>query len=140
MSIRPYILDASVAVKWFFPTEENHHKAVQALELISTNANQYIVPNFFFLEVSAVVLRKSLLDQKFVKRALRATIDLEIITVPIDNKLLLTAISLAAKHSLTLYDSIYLTLAREVNGRWLTADKKAVSKLPAKDYLLLANL
>lgn len=139
MSIRPYVLDASVAVKWFFPTEENHENALEALDLISENANQYIVPDLFFLELSAVILRKSLFDQKFTKDALKRVIDLEIITIPVDNKLLLVAISLSAKYSIALYDSIYLTIAREVNGSWLTADKKAVSKLPAKDFLLLTN-
>ena len=90
MSIRPYILDASVAVKWFFPSEEDHEKSLKVLDLIAEEASQFVLHDFFFIEFSAVVLRKSLFDSKFTKDALgksrrvtksRATVTIENIKV-----------------------------------------------------------
>lgn len=140
MNIRPYILDASVAVKWFFETEVLHDKALEVLNLITEETNQFVVHDFFFIEFSAVVLRKSLFDSKFTKDSFRALKALDIITIPIDNKIHNEGISIATKYQLQLYDALYLTVAKTVNGRWLTADKKATRNLVAKDFLLLEEI
>lgn len=140
MSIRPYILDASVAVKWFFPSEEDHEKSLKVLDLIAEEASQFVLHDFFFIEFSAVVLRKSLFDSKFTKDALQTLEALAIITIPLDRKIQHEAIILAAKYKLMLYDALYLAITKMINGRWLTADQKAVRNLGKKDYLLLKEI
>ena len=55
------VVDASVALKWFFhvqPDEENSAQALQILEHLDNGAIRLLQPPHFLAEVTAVLARK----------------------------------------------------------------------------------
>lgn len=54
-----FVLDASVAISWFFPdTPENHRYAAAVLDAIREEAPTIVVPDLFHCEVAEFLLRR----------------------------------------------------------------------------------
>jgi len=132
-----WVLDASIAVKWFFKDEIEFEKANLVLNNLIEDPDTFMVPELFYLELSAVLIRKANFDADFVNSSMESIYELGIPTVPAGQELLQKAIALACRFKISLYDSIYAALAESVNGKWLTADKKACHKLEKETSHLL---
>ncbi len=125
-----FVLDASVAVKWFYRSEIGHQEAAEILRKIGDQPEMVIVPDLFFIEMAAVLVRKSKWTKSFVNNALQTVIDLGFQILPTAGGFLLKASALACEYGISVYDSIYVVTAKEVGGVWLTADKEAARRLP----------
>lgn len=134
-----YILDASIAVKWFFEDEAHSEQATKALHHLVEHPDSYFVPELFYLEVAAVLVKKSGGNAKFSSLALEKLYALGIRTIPFGTEAILKSVNLACKLGLSVYDGIYIISAELMGSRWLTSDEKAVRKLPKSRYLLLSQ-
>ena len=76
------VLDASVAAKWFFHDEPNVILARHVLSNIEVSTEQFLVPDLFFIELNAVLIKKSEYDFHFVKKAMELILRLGLRTVP----------------------------------------------------------
>lgn len=132
-----FILDASIAVKWFFSNEPNENIAKTVLGRLIDNPDIFCVPDLFYLEVSAVLTRKSGRDQEFCNTALEKLYQLGIRTVPTGQELLQKAITSSCELDISVYDMVYLVTAEFMKAKWLTADEKAVKKVPKSRCLSL---
>lgn len=135
----PFVLDASIAVKWFFNDEPLAVDAKNVLADLIEKPKNFIVPMLFFIEVSAVLIKKTKWDSKFTERALTHIYDLGIVTIPFGKTLHDEAISIAHDYKISFYDAIYVSTAKAFNGRWLTADIKATTQIPATHTMLLKD-
>lgn len=126
-----YIVDASVAIKWFLP--EIHSDAA-----LHARQGQYQLhsPAFMFLELGNV-LTKKIRRQELSPTEGDAILN-ELKHLPLqrhaDDQLFPTAYRLALDTHRSLYDCLYLALAEVVDGILITADLKFYTTLANGPY------
>jgi predicted nucleic acid-binding protein len=123
-----FVLDASVAAKWFLPAE-GETLTEEALELLSrytTGQIRLIVPDPFWAEF-ANILWKAVRQGRWTKDAAETAIAAmkgrNVPTVP-SLALLEAAFAIAITFQRTVYDSLYLALAISSRAQLLTADEE----------------
>ena len=126
-----YVVDASVAVKWFVP--EIHSDLALRLR---DQAHTLHVPAFFTLEFANALCKKLRREELTNAQAPYARGELH--NIPLfrhaDDALLPSAFDLAADTQAALYDCLYLALAFIVDARFVTADRKCVETLRRSRY------
>lgn len=116
-----YVIDSSVAVKWFVP-EVHSSAAARLLE----DSHELFAPDFLPIELANVIWKKrrqgelSPEESEAILRLVPAT-PLQLCT---SLEVLGTALQIANTIDQTVYDSLYLALAYRENAPLLTADKR----------------
>jgi predicted nucleic acid-binding protein len=131
------ILDASVALKWFAEDEPRTAAALQVLESVGRNPEQYIVPEIFMAECLAVLCRMRGATVDRLREALTLMESLGIERAGCGHELMQTATEYAISWSLSGYDAIYVALAALTDGVWLTADARAARRVREKRFVRL---
>jgi predicted nucleic acid-binding protein len=125
------VLDASVAVKWFAPDGDGDDSVAEALlRAIAEHPRRFVVPELFVYEVFSVLCRR-LRQARDVNSAVDRLVRLGIRRVRLDEALVRRAARLAYDRRITGYDACYAALAFELDGRWLTFDRAAHSRVEA---------
>lgn|SRR3989338_1405123 len=122
-----WILDNSVIIKWLFENEPLHQKALLVRKEVATKPNQFIIPTLCYSELIHVLSKKTNRDLVFVNQCLEILMTIGIRTQGLSHETLLTAAQLTCE-GFSGYDATYLALAKELGGKWLTADLVAVKK------------
>jgi predicted nucleic acid-binding protein len=120
-----YVVDASVAAKWYAAEE----LSTQAERLLDTG-NELLAPLFILVELNSVFLKKTRFGQMTAQGAtesLRHAVDTFEFTWSLG--LLDGAFSLALQHNRSFYDSLYLALAIREGCRLVTADERLYNAL-----------
>jgi len=116
-----YIVDASVAAKWFI--EEEHNSI--ALHVLSEN-NKLHAPEFFLLEMDSIFckwIRRSIItleEGNDIRSALR---QFPIQYHPLQS-ILDSAFAIANLTHRSIYDCLYIALAVLLKGKMITADQR----------------
>ena len=131
-----FVVDASVAIKWFFP--EIHGDA--ALGLLEGQHTLH-APDVIFSEFGNVLWKRFRKNQISTKEA-SATIE-ALLSVPLQvqstQSLIPLALEIACGTHRTVYDSLYLAAATVQQSLFVTADSKlynALKKGPFSAHLL----
>ena len=122
--MKKVVVDASVAAKW--AVEEAHSAA--AVRLL--DCDEIHAPEHWLAEAVNVLWCKVLKGDLDAKDANERTIELTrspVIGTPIAG-LLASAFAIAVEHSVTIYDSLYVALAKERAFPLVTADEKLVRR------------
>jgi predicted nucleic acid-binding protein len=131
----PYIIDTSVAVKWYIP--EAH--SVEAKGYMGKGLDRH-APDYLPAEAASVVLKRirtrdaklrlTLDEGRMVLAALKAA--------PIQfhesRPLIDPAFALAAEIGASLYDGLFLALVLRLGGQLVTADAKLLKKIQASRH------
>jgi predicted nucleic acid-binding protein len=118
-----WVIDASVAVRWFIE-QESHPHADLVLEKMLSFPDRFAVPELFCFEVYAVLCWIHPRGNDVFLRGMIPILNCGILRYPMTEGLALQASSFLKK-GLTGYDACYAALAKELKGRWLTFDDKA---------------
>lgn len=118
-----WVIDASVAVKWFLE-EETHPHAEAVLERLIEEPGRFAVPELFCFEVFSVLNRLHPRGRDVFLTGIMPILNAGLLRQPMTETLAHKAADLIAL-GLTGYDACYATLAAELNGLWLTFDEKA---------------
>ena len=131
-----YVLDASVAAKWFLPAK-NEPLANEAMALLSELRDatvRFAVPDLFWPELGNVLLkaaRTGRIRLDLSEAALALARELPIITVP--TKVLVSdALSIAAAFHRSIYEATYVSLALVIGSTLLTADERLANALSTR--------
>lgn len=125
-----YILDASVAAKWFTRHDESdRHKAIALRALHQSGRCTLVVPEFSLLEILDAVRFSARADEVDAIRALGFLERLRLEIVPLDWELLRKATAIAWAYQVALYDAAYVALAERQGFPLLTADEVMVKKM-----------
>ena len=125
-----YILDASVAAKWFTRHDEtDRDKAVALRALHQSGRCTLVVPDFSLLEILNAIRFSERAEEADATRALGLLERLRLDVVPLDWELLRKATAIAWAYRIALYDAAYVALAERKGFPLLTADEVMVKKL-----------
>jgi len=118
-----WVIDASVALKWFIK-EESHPYADEVLTRLIEQPNRFAVPEIFAFEVYAVLQRAHPEGLKVFRKGVIPLLQGGMFRQPMTEKLAIGA-DRFTKLGLSGYDACYAALALVLKGIWLTFDKKA---------------
>ena len=123
--MKKYVIDASVAVKWYVP-EAHSETAAGLLAARDRGQARFHVPDLFASEVGSILwkkVRRELLDD-----AEAQAIGTELLRVPMrvhnSRPWFPIALRLSCEAGLTFYDSLYVTLASGLRCELVTADER----------------
>jgi predicted nucleic acid-binding protein len=128
----PYVVDASVAVKWYVPEA----LAAEALRVRDGPAPRH-APDFLHVEAGNILwkkLRQSALTRAVADAILSDLFSLAILTRHPTSPLVAPAFDLADRTGRTVYDCLCLALAVQLGGQMVTADDKLVNGLAGTPY------
>ena len=131
-----YVLDASVAAKWFLPRSGETHagEALQLLRDYSAGQVDLTVPDLFWPEIGNILwkaVRIGRISRRTAEEAILALAREEISTAATAG-LLKDAFAIAVRFDRTVYDAVYVALAVASDAPLLTADERLANALAAR--------
>ena len=137
-NVKRYVIDASVAVKWYSAFGEDDLKqADKLLQDYVEGSCDFMAPTLIVYELANALRFNPNLEAADVTRAIKDFFDLQI-TLEEPSKYMNPAIDLAFAHSLTVYDAVYAALSQVSGIPLITADYRFYNK--AKDLPFIEAL
>jgi predicted nucleic acid-binding protein len=125
-----YVLDASVAAKWFTRhEEEDRKKAVALRDLHRHRRCRLVLPEFGLLEIVNAIRYSRRAEETDAAAALAALEQLGLEIAPLDWVLLRKANVIAWTYGIAVYDAAYVALAEQIGFPLITADEALVRKM-----------
>ena len=122
------VLDASVAVKWFNEKNEDYvENAIRIQDQRISGPLEIIVPDLFFLEVLNALRTNSGFSPEDISIIRKSLQKLNLKIVYPDNAILEDTVKIASASDLTIYDSLYIAVAKVYEAPLYTEDKKILS-------------
>ena len=118
-----WVIDASVAVRWFIE-DEIHPNAEKVLMKLIGQPDAFTVPELFAFEVYAVLQRLHPEGLEVFRKGIIPLLQGGMFRQPMTEKLAKKA-NRYVQMGLTGYDACYAALAKDVKGMWLTFDREA---------------
>lgn len=132
-----YVVDASVAAKWFTHHDEpDREKALALRELHRTRQCRLTFPEFALLEVLNAVRFSHRAEEADTTEALAVLRDLQLQIEPLDWELLRKATAIAWAYRAALYDAAYVALAERLGFPCVTADEALLKKMKGHSIVL----
>ena len=119
------ILDTSVIFKWYVKSgEADTAKADLILEKFVAGAENIKIPDLLIYELSNALFFCKRLSLRDKQSAIAKLFDLDIEIIPINKNNIAESILIADQQNITIYDAIYLALAKDFNEPLVTANPK----------------
>ncbi len=139
---RKYIVDASVAVKWFIP-EDYSEIALRILEGFKDLRITLYAPDSMKLEFINAIRKyyiRGIITGDLMNSILEEMRKIPINYVEIDWELVVEALKIAVKNNITVYDAYYIATSQKHNIQVVTADEKFYNTIAKKyNVILLKN-
>jgi predicted nucleic acid-binding protein len=120
MIIKRYIVDASVAARWYFPEPLAEHA-----DALLQQRSEILAPDILPVELAQLVWKRARRGEIDEPMAYRIVAELR--RVPLELKptseLVTAALPLALHHAFTLFDAFYIALAVQSGCPFITADR-----------------
>ena len=125
---RPFVVDASVAAKWYLVDKEDRPSAVALLNDSASGTVDLVVPDLIHAEVPSVIIAATLGRRPRLTPAEARQAIADFLDVPIDSvatiELIADAVSLVHQHGGAFCDALYLALAVRLSIPFITADRR----------------
>lgn len=132
-----YVLDASVAAKWFTRHDEaDRGKALALRELHRTRRCRLVVPEFGLLEILNAVRLSPRAREADTAEVLVLLRNLQLQIEPLSWDLLRKATAIAWAYGVALYDAAYVALGEYLGFPFLTADEALLKKMKGHSIVL----
>lgn len=134
-----WVLDTSVAVKWF--SQVGEADLPQALEIrrkFMVGEVRLVVPELFFVELANALRYNPRFTVHDVEAAVASVWAMEFERTDLSSPTLKEAVRLAYQFQITLYDAMFLALAKAAQAVLVTADEAFCRKVfdPSRVLLL----
>ncbi len=132
-----YVVDASVAVKWFAEGEEHIEAALGLLAHYQKGHCRIGVPGWlFFLEMANAVGRKKGVTEETVAEILKNLWSYRLDAYPLQVDYLLKTNAIAHGYKTSIYDSAYVALAEVTGFPLVTADGELIKRMKGHSIVL----
>lgn len=132
--MKAVVVDASVGVKWLaiFAREEFADRAKSLLDRRTAGELLVLVPDLFWLEVSNALCKATRRNKCTATEADRALDEMQQLPLQTmsSTEMVNSAQEIAIRYGRSIYDSVYIALARETRSELVTADEKLANALP----------
>ncbi|OGD66089.1 hypothetical protein A3F08_02030 [Candidatus Berkelbacteria bacterium RIFCSPHIGHO2_12_FULL_36_9] len=135
-----YIVDASVVVKWFSDIkEQDRQQALWIRDRSLEDKIHLIAPDLIVYELANALRYNPSFEANETKKAIKAFLDFGIIIEfgEMLDKVVRDAIKIAYQFNITVYDSLYVALAKKYQCKLITANPKCHSRVKTKNIILL---
>lgn len=129
------VIDASVAIKWYI-TESDSLKAKNWYNRIQAGKILAVIPDYFYLECCNIFLKRYHITHDECIATLGDIEQLGLEVVPLSMLKMSQVIALASKYNITMYDAVYLEVARIAETKVVTADEILALRAPKLTRLL----
>jgi predicted nucleic acid-binding protein len=127
--VTQYLVDASVAAKWFIPEAY----AAEAERLINDD-DDLCAPELILHEVASVMLKRLRRKEMSEARARGAIEQLPLLVRPVSSaSAARLAMDIAIRYELSSYDAVYMALAIEQGCALVTADRRLYNALASPE-------
>jgi predicted nucleic acid-binding protein len=134
---RGYVLDASVAAKWFVRQGElDRDRALSIRERHVAGECRLIVPEFALLEIANAIRYSHRAGEADGATALAILRDLSLEIYQLTWDLLRKANAIAWGYKIAVYDAVYVALAELLGFPLLTADEALLKKMKGHSIVL----
>jgi len=138
--VKDLVVDSSVVIKWF-SDEEDTEKALKIREDFLKGKNIIAVPDIQIYEIANALRYKKNITMEEVIAYTRSLIDIGMVIVIPTADTIKSAVEVAFQHDITIYDAYFISLAKELNFSFITADEKLYRKIEKLKFVnLLRNM
>ena len=123
------VVDASVVLKWLLA--EPSAEAEALLEKHLDGGDPLVAPELLYYEIGNVLVTKTKLTAQEISDLFGYFVDLQIEAYSLGADEYKTAIDLAYRYKLSVYDAAYLGLALALHSRLVTADRRLATRAAA---------
>ena len=122
--------DASVLAKWLLVDEEDAPVALRLRNAHLSGTVVLAVPALVLYELASVFAKRRAVPLSAAREFLTLVGSLEIPVIQPAPSAIGAAMELARQSGVSLYDAVYVQMAQDIGGFWVTADTRAVAALP----------
>jgi predicted nucleic acid-binding protein len=134
---KKYIVDASVALKWYYRKDEyDLEKADMLYQYLLSDKDILMAPELLVYEILNTLRLKKDLDFEDIKSII-SNIYQVILLLDTDKEFLEKAFKCSRELDISLYDSIYITFSEKYDAPLITADKKLLKSCDGTRYEVL---
>ena len=120
-----FIIDASVCVKWFSGDKEKDIEKADLLKNQHLNKEVLLVaPDLLIFEITNALSFNPSFDFDKTSRAIDSLFLMEIKFFKTNHDLVLESIKIRFEKNITIYDAVYIAVAKKLNSQLITADRK----------------
>lgn len=130
------VLDSSVIIKWF-TEEEDKDRAEKIKQSLILGEVQVVVPDLLLYELSNSLRYNISLSEEEIKEAVSTIFDLGIVLLVPEEELMNNAIEASLDFNISIYDAVFLSLARILGYYLVTADEKLYEKTKSLGFVRL---
>lgn len=135
-----FVVDTSVAIKWFtYANEADIFQAKKFLLDIQSGRIIVLTPDILLTELANVFLLSKKLTVLQIKTALDLLDNSRIVVAAVNKEIVTSAVSLADKYEITVYDAVFLALAKQWSCRLISADEKGHGKITDGSVVMLKD-
>src|SRR3990170_5665024 len=136
--MKKYALDTSVVIKWFSKDEEDAEHANKLRRQIQDGLCDIIIPDLLFYELANALRHNPNFTAEDVQVSLDSVFDMDFEVRKVDNSVIASAIGIAFKFNVTVYDAYFLALSQLESKPFVTADYKFSRRI--KGFKDIVNL
>lgn len=134
--MKKYVIDTSVAVKWFSKTEKDTENALELRQALLDGFCFITAPDLLIYELANVLKHNANFTETDVKSALESVYNMGMEIKPPENSVLDLAINIAFKLNVTVYDACFLALAQTLQIPLITADYKFITRVKSLQMVI----
>ncbi|MHA1383083.1 MAG: type II toxin-antitoxin system VapC family toxin [Candidatus Helarchaeota archaeon] len=132
--MKDFVLDTSVIVKWFFE-ETNTSIALKIRDYYFDGKIELYLPDLVIYELTNV-FRYGKISKDQAKDFIQDFYKMEMILIQPNQSLLFDTLNYALNFDITIYDGIFITLAKNLGTKMITADKKLYEKTKSTGLII----
>jgi len=137
-SPKTYVIDASVCIKWFSSKDEDDVSIASSLRMQHMNRNIFLIaPDILVYEVVNALAYNPLFNTEKLNMAVKSLYEMSIEFIRPYVEILIESSKLHFSKKITIYDSIYIALAKYINAQYITADEKLFEKVKGIGNIIL---
>lgn len=137
-SPKTYVIDASVCIKWFSSRDEEDVNIASLLRKQHMNRNILLMaPDILVYEIVNALAYNPLYDTEKLNMAINSLYGMGISFIRPYMEILYESSKLHFINKITIYDSVYIALAKYINAQFITADEKLFEKVKGIGSIIL---